>query len=61
MIIYMCVTSDKYELPIAIADTASELARIMDTTTNNIYSCISRSNTNKRKNSRFKKVVIDDE
>lgn len=38
MKIWMKVSHDKYELPIAVADSASELAKLCGTTPNVIYS-----------------------
>ncbi len=40
--IWLKVTSDKYELPLAVADTASELARLCGVTVNTIYAQMSR-------------------
>lgn len=48
---YMAVTSDIFELPLVVADTAGELAIKMGVTTNLIYSEISKENKNKRKQS----------
>lgn len=42
--LWLLVTKDKYELPLAVADTANELARMTGTTKNNIVSQISRGN-----------------
>ena len=39
--IWMKVTKDKYQLPLAVADSASELARICGTTPNSIVSTFS--------------------
>lgn len=39
--IYMKVSRDKYELPLAVADTADELALIVGTTKNTVLSSIS--------------------
>ncbi len=52
MVIYMKVSDDKYQLPVAVADTAKELAKICNTTPNNIHSHIS-----KIKKGIYKKVV----
>lgn len=41
MIIWMEVTKDEYELPIAVADTAQELAKMCGTTANNVMSSAS--------------------
>ena len=40
--IWMKVSSDKFELPEAVADTAVELAKLCGVTANGIYSQISR-------------------
>lgn len=37
--LYILVTTDKYELPIAVADTKAELARITGRPLNGIRSC----------------------
>lgn len=60
MFVYMKVTKDKYELPVAIADTALELAEICGTTRTNILSAI--INAKKRgQNSVYKKVEIEED
>lgn len=42
MTLYMKVTNDKYELPVAVADTGRELAEMVGTTKNTIFSSISK-------------------
>ena len=42
--LWLLVTKDKYELPILVADTANELAKMTGTTKNNVVSQISRGN-----------------
>lgn len=54
MILYMEVTQDEYELPVAVAYTVAELARLRGAKESTIYSCISHekageSNQNIRK------------
>lgn len=44
MKVYLVVTADEYELPLAVADTADELSRILGRTVNDIYVTISRQN-----------------
>lgn len=61
MIIYMCVTEDKYELPIAVADTIPELARLTGATSGSIYSCLSKVKHGNANRSRYIKVVIEDD
>ena len=41
--VYMCVTDDELELPVAVADTARELAKLCGTTENAIHSAISHA------------------
>ena len=38
---YMKVTNDKYRLPVAVADSAVELARLVGATNNTVLSSIS--------------------
>lgn len=42
MTIYMQVSKDKYELPLAVAESPTELAKIVGTTKNNVSSSISK-------------------
>lgn len=59
--VYLAVSPDKYELPLAIADSAIHLAEMMGITTNTIYPAIARgccSNTPKGK-VKFISVIID--
>jgi DNA-binding CsgD family transcriptional regulator len=60
MIIWMKVTNDEYELPIAIADSRSKLARKLGIKPNTIATAIHRA---KKDGSRqqFVEVVIDDD
>lgn len=51
--IYMCVTQDKYELPVAVADSVTELAKLCGVPRNTIYGCLSR-----RFNSVYKCVEV---
>ena len=55
MVVWMKVTKDKYELPVAVADSAVELAGIVNTTANSISSSICHGCGT------YVKVVIDDE
>lgn len=40
--LYLRTTQDELELPIAVADSPTELARMLGTTENNVSSCISK-------------------
>lgn len=41
MKLYIKTTRDKYELPVAVAESAKELAEMINTTENCVYSAIS--------------------
>lgn len=55
MTIYMKVTKDIYELPIAVAESPRELADMLGTTKNTVLSCISK------KLPTWKKITVEDE
>ena len=57
--LWMMVSSDKYELPLIVCDSAAELSRIVGVTENTIYSQISRVKAGKRKFCHFVKVRVD--
>lgn len=62
MCVYMKITKDKYELPLAVADSPAELAAMTGDSIKTIYSSVSREKrrTNpKYKNHRFLKIEID--
>lgn len=40
--LYVAYTDDKYELPIAVADSATELAKMVGVTSGSMYSMLSR-------------------
>ena len=50
---------DKYELPLAVADSVNELARMRNAKTNTIYNMI-RSAAKRKGKSKYIKVVIED-
>lgn len=58
MVVYMEVTKDKFELPVAVADTIAELARITGTRANTISSSMSHARENGWK-SKYIEVEID--
>lgn len=59
MYLYMKVTKDKYEFPVAIADSAAELARMVGVKTQTVQSCICR--TKPGENCGYFKVKVEDE
>ena len=59
--VYMKVTNDRYELPIAIEDTAKALARKLGVGVSCIHSPISLEKSGKVKHSSYKRVEIEEE
>ena len=57
--VYMYVTDDKYELPLAVADTQAELAKLTHTTQNAISSSISHAKSRNGK-SQYIEVSLDE-
>ena len=60
-LVYMEVTMDNLELPLAVADTPSELAKLRGVNKQAIYKSISRIQLGQRKKGRYVKVNIEDE
>ena len=60
MVVYMEVTKDEYELPVAIADSPEQLAKICGTTSGTMRSFISHEKAG-RKKSKYKRVEIEDD
>ena len=58
--VYMKVTDDEYELPVAISDDAFGLAEKVGVTANCIYSCISHAKQKGRK-SQYVRVELEEE
>ncbi len=56
---YMMVTKDELQLPLAVAESAEELARIVGTTANNVRSTASRAKDGKFRS--FVRVEVDDD
>lgn len=57
----MKVSKDRLELPLAIADTAGELAKICNTSPDCIMSIVSKSKKGIIKNPGFVKIEIEDD
>lgn len=61
MIIWLKVSHDKYELPLAVADTAEELAKICGTTKNNIASEASKYDKGVMPFTKYRRIEVTDE
>lgn len=60
-VVYLKVSHDKYELPLAVADSVREMAKICGVPENNISSLISKYEHGILKWVSFRKVVIPDD
>lgn len=60
MYLYIAVTKDEYEFPIAVAETVPELAKMMGVTANSIYSNLSHTKHGRVNNSGYRKVCVED-
>ena len=53
--IYVAYTHDEYELPVAVADTAAELAKMVGITRQSLYTMLTR------KEGHYRKIKENDE
>lgn len=60
MTLYMAVTPDKFELPIAVESTVFDLAEMYGTTPATVLTSISRNKSGKRRGAKFVRVEVDD-
>lgn len=58
--IWMSVTKDEFELPLVVADSAAELARILGLTRCAVSSCISKARDNGTR-CKYVKVEVEDD
>lgn len=59
--LWLEVTQDKYELPVAVASNPYELAEMTGTTPGGIKSMVSKYKHGKVKQCRWRKVEVEDE
>lgn len=59
--LYMRVTSDKYELPLAVADSVIELSEMMNIDRRSLESIFRKIRKGKYGNSIYKIVEVDDD
>lgn len=61
MTLWMLVdTRTPQQLPLAVADTCTELAKIAGTTKSNVLSCIRHSNERGTTKTKYLKIEVDD-
>ena len=61
MKLYLRVTKDKYELPVAVADSPRELAKMTGVSRDTILSSLSHVKDGRIRNSIYKMVEVEDE
>ena len=61
MKLYMAVTADKYELPLAISRRIQDIAVYANAPISSIYSGITKGVSGKQRGIKFVKVEIDEE
>ena len=57
----MMVTEDKYELPLVVADSLSELARLTGTDSHTIASAISHHNMGMINKTKWRRIEIEED
>lgn len=60
MILWLAVSKDKYELPLAVADTAAELGRMIGVSGGNIRNIVNKHRTGKIIKTGYIKLEFDD-
>ena len=58
---WLCVEVDEYELPLAVAESARELAEKCGTTKHNVETFVSKNSSGKQNGYRYMKIRRDDE
>lgn len=61
MTLWIEVTNDKYELPVAVETCVKDLARKAGVKPDSIISMVSKDRAGKMKKCRFKKVIVEDD
>lgn len=61
MKLYLYVTNDEYELPVAVADSPHELAKMLGVSANTVSNSIYKERIGKTAHSQYKKIEVDDD
>lgn len=61
MTLILAVTPDKYELPLYVADTVREMARVVGMRENNVSSLIIKQRSGKKSGYRFLRIECEDD
>ena len=60
MKLYLAVTNDEYEMPIAVCDNATDLAKACGVSKGTIFSEISRNNTSAKAKRKYLRIEVDE-
>lgn len=60
-VIWMEVTDDEYELPLAVANSATQLADMIGVRRNGIFEAMSKYKAGQQKTCRYRKVILEDD
>ena len=61
MKLYLAITADEYELPIAVTDTPAEMAQLVGLTRGSLLSAISRGSICESRNAIIMRLEVEDE
>lgn len=61
MFLWLMITTDKYELPLAVADSPRELSKLVGVSYQNIKTSIYLAKCGRIKYSKYIKVEVDDD
>lgn len=61
MKLYLLITNDQYELPLAVADTPTELSQMTGYKRSYIKSALSKFDKGERPNAPFRRIEVDDD
>lgn len=59
--LWLCVESDEYELPLAVADTARELGEMCGTNKHNVETFVSKNSNGRKNGKKYIKVLNEGE
>lgn len=61
MKLYMKVTNDEYELPLAVADTQEELAKLLGVSRTAVSKALTHQKSHVYSTSSYKEIEVDDD
>lgn len=59
--LYLAVTNDKYEFPIAVFDNCKQLSRWAKRSKDSLFSAIKRQSVDKKLHCRYERVEVDED